>query len=178
MGKENPENRMYPGRKIGHLTVIQRVRADMRTKSPNLRRRVLVECVCGTRETIPVYYLIRANPKTSCGCMNKGLPTLHKEEYKCWYMMNVRCEDPNHVAYKDYGGRGIKVCERWSFHNDDGFKNFLEDMPKRPSREYSLDREAVNGNYEPGNVRWATAQQQANNQRKHLPKDSKENNGG
>ncbi len=86
-------------------------------------------------------------------------------------MMNVRCTDPDHVAFKHYGGRGISVCERWSFENPDGFKNFLEDMPPRPSNEYSLDRMQVNGNYEPGNVKWATATEQSNNQRRHLPQE-------
>ena len=86
-------------------------------------------------------------------------------------MMNTRCTDPNHVSYKHYGGRGIKVHERWSWDNPDGFKNFLEDMPPRPSLEYSLDRKHPNDNYEPGRVQWATAKEQANNQRKDYPKD-------
>lgn len=161
---------VYPGQKFGDLTVIQKVPDNRKTKSINLRKRVRVECVCGTRNTIPVYYLIRKQPlpKTHCGCQNKGLPTLHKEEYKCWYMMNVRCTDENHIAFHHYGGRGITVCDRWNYDNPDAFRNFLEDMPPRPSRLFSLDRINVNGNYEPGNVRWATAEQQSNNQRKDL----------
>jgi hypothetical protein len=166
--------KVIPGQKFGMLTVMRRVVDDKKTKSPNLKKRVLVKCDCGgSMLTIPVYYLIRKQPapKTSCGCSNKGLPTLYKAMYSCWYMMNTRCEVETHVAYKHYGGRGISVCERWGWDNPDGFKNFLADMPPRPGMEYSLDRINVNGHYEPGNVKWATAQEQANNQRKNLPKE-------
>jgi hypothetical protein len=159
------------GMVFGDLIVRMRLPVDKKTKSPNLRHRVRVECSCGTIFNIPDYYLTRKQPapKLSCGCKNKGLPTLHKEEYKCWYMMNVRCSDSDHVSYHNYGGRGIVVCERWSFDNPEGFANFLQDMPARPSRDFSLDRIRVNEGYYPGNVKWATSQEQANNQRRHLP---------
>jgi hypothetical protein len=158
---------------FGELTVRMRLPRDKKTKSPNLRERCRVECSCGTIFNIPSYYLVRKQPpaKTSCGCKNKGLPTLHKEEYKCWYMMNVRCTDVDHVSYHNYGGRGISVCEEWSFDNPDGFANFLRDVPARPSRDYSLDRIRVNEGYYKGNVKWSTATEQANNQRKNLPQE-------
>ena len=74
--------------------------------------------------------------------------------------MLQRCNNPNNPAYHNYGGRGIKVCERWY-----DFNNFLADVGERPHPDRSLDRYPNNdGHYEPGNVRWATAEQQRNNQ--------------
>jgi hypothetical protein len=75
--------------------------------------------------------------------------------------MKARCSNPNTKYYKDYGGRGIQVCERW-IHS---FENFLEDMGEKPSPNHSMDRVDNNGNYEPSNCRWATAKEQASNTR-------------
>lgn len=80
--------------------------------------------------------------------------------YYSWSKMKERCLNPNHEKYSNYGGRGIKVCERWM-----SFENFLADMGERPYGK-TLDRKEVNGNYEPENCRWATAKQQRRNQRK------------
>lgn len=79
--------------------------------------------------------------------------------YLAWQMMKYRCLNPNCHAYALYGGRGITVCEQWM-----QFDGFLRDMGESPDG-YSLDRIDVNGNYEPGNVRWATVIQQARNRR-------------
>jgi len=75
--------------------------------------------------------------------------------------MRQRCNNPNHPVYKDYGGRGIKICERW---ND--FANFLADVGERPHPKLTLDRIDVNGGYEPTNIRWATHKEQMGNQRR------------
>jgi hypothetical protein len=75
--------------------------------------------------------------------------------------MKQRCYAPSHVSYPHYGGRGIRVCERWL----KSFKNFLADMGPKPGHEYSLDRIDNDGNYEPGNVRWATRIEQCRNKR-------------
>lgn len=79
-----------------------------------------------------------------------------------WNHMTRRCLAPSAEGYESYGGRGITVCERWL--GRDGFLNFITDVGKRPPGT-SLDRIDVNGNYEPGNVRWATPKQQARNKR-------------
>src|SRR5215831_16158359 len=79
--------------------------------------------------------------------------------YNTWKLMRNRCNSPNCPAYKYYGGRGIKICERWN-----NFKNFLTDVGERPFG-LRLDRINVNGNYEPNNIRWATPKEQTANRR-------------
>lgn len=80
--------------------------------------------------------------------------------YRVWATMLARCRNPNNAAWALYGGRGIVVCERWL-----SFESFRADMGDRPSPTHSLDRIDPNGNYEPGNVRWSTPTEQANNRR-------------
>jgi hypothetical protein len=83
-------------------------------------------------------------------------------EHQAWQGMQRRCYTPTNREFKNYGGRGIRVCDRWRR----SFSDFLRDVGPRPTAEHSLDRVDVNGHYEPGNVRWATASEQANNLRK------------
>lgn len=81
-------------------------------------------------------------------------------EYSVWCAMKKRCYLKNHIGYASYGGKGVTVCARWL----ESFENFLADMGDRPGYEYSLDRwPAKDGNYEPGNCRWATDFEQARN---------------
>jgi len=82
-------------------------------------------------------------------------------EFAAYIDMIRRCYKQEHRAYKNYGGRGIRVCDRWRV----SFENFIDDMGLRPGSEYSLDRKENDGDYEPNNCRWATRKEQCNNRR-------------
>ena len=107
------------------------------------------------------------HPDCTCGfCMGLGRIGRHGDsgtpEHDAWKSMRARCNRPSHEFYSYYGGRGIAVCDRWN----DSYENFLADLGRRPGRGYSLERIDNNGNYEPGNVRWATQAEQQRNNRK------------
>lgn len=118
------------------------------------------------------YYRLRQyGDPLAKGVMNlRGEYSEHPREYRCWDHMKQRCCNPKNEAYRLYGGRGIKVCERW-IEKPDGFHNFLQDMGERPEG-CSLDRIDVNGDYTPDNCRWANQSIQAYNQqsREHSTK--------
>lgn len=101
--------------------------------------------------------IIRENKRLKHGMWNTT-------EYHIWQGMRQRCQNLNYHGYKRYGGRGIKVCDRWQ-----SFVNFFEDMGFRPSKLYSIDRINNDGNYEPENCRWATKEQQFSNRSKGGP---------
>ena len=108
---------------------------------------------------------IKSGHTKSCGCLaQKGNNTSHglcnHPLYYTWSHMKHRCNNSNNIKYKNYGGRGIKVCDRWLDIN-----NFIEDMYPSYQEDLSLDRIDVNGNYEPTNCRWATNEMQSRNTR-------------
>lgn len=111
-----------------------------------------------------------AAPKAKHGHNRGGRRT---PEYRAWASMIARCKYPKRRGYKNYGGRGISVCHRWQAGDgrQSGFECFLEDVGPRPSAGHSIDRRDNNGNYEPGNVRWATKVQQSSNKRPNITVD-------
>lgn len=124
-------------------------------------------CECG-RLSMAHGQDLRSGKHRSCGCLHLERVTKHgvsapgrrTPTYHSWTAMKMRCLQPNHRKYAYYGGRGITICERWR----NSFSAFVEDMGERPAG-HSLDRIDTNGNYEPGNCRWATRDEQRANQR-------------
>jgi hypothetical protein len=121
--------------------------------SHNLKRGSTRSCGC-LRTEVHRAALLKQNLRH--GCAKRGRWT---REYGAWKDIKRRCLNPKFKQWKDYGGRGIQVCDRWL----SSFENFLADVGLRPSSRHSIDRINNDGNYEPGNVRWATkAEQEAN----------------
>lgn len=121
--------------------------------------RILCRCACGKEKSCEAHRLRNGHVK-SCGCL-KGEQHggANSPEYKIWGAVIERCENPRSDHFDRYGGRGIRVCERWR----ESFAAFLADMGPRPSPRHSIDRIDNNGNYEPGNCRWVTHTEQMRN---------------
>lgn len=138
-------------------------------------KRWLCRCDCGTETIIPGDNLRRAITK-SCGCLRTEVTRSRSykhghnirghrsSSYRSWANMIERCTNPHDTDWKNYGGRGIAVCDRWRH----SFEAFLEDMGEKPPG-HSIDRINNDGNYEPGNCRWATASEQQHNKRVKAP---------
>lgn len=124
------------------------------------------ECECGNR-CVKSSHDIRQGGVQSCGCLFADTITKHglskSPEYTAWEAMVQRCRNPNNPGYKNYGGRGIAVCDQWV--GPGGFERFLAAVGRRPGNGFSIDRINNELGYEPGNCRWATKREQLANRR-------------
>lgn len=158
-GNSHRQQRNLVGLKIGHLTVLEMV-----GKLDGIRYYSKVRCDCGNIYNIQDSKLVTGIVNRCCKCNKPNLTHGMRGEriYYIWSSMRGRCNNPNNSDYKDYGGRGIKVCESW----DKDFNAFYEwAMANGYQSDLSIDRIDVNGNYEPNNCRWCTLTEQARNKR-------------
>jgi len=155
------------GKKFGRLTVI-----CIADRGKYIKTKWKCRCDCGNYVSILVTSLNSGNTK-SCGCLHKDItrnlftkhghnkPKQRSLTYTTWDKMLQRCNNSNNNRYNHYGGRGIKICDRWQ--GKDGFVNFLADMGERLDKKYSIDRIDNNGDYCKENCRWITMKEQNRN---------------
>lgn len=148
------------GRKYGRLTAIKSVERDK-----NNHYKWLCRCECGNEKIIYAHSL-RNDVTKSCGCLSKEIISEVNSTHGMtdtpihysWLFMRGVCNNSNNKQYKDYGGRGITICDRWL-----KFENFYEDIGERPSKDHRFGRKDVNGNFELSNCKWVTIKEQNNN---------------
>lgn len=155
------------GSRYGRLTVLSH------EKTPGSKTFWRCRCDCGN-EVIVGYGELRYGNTKSCGCLRKEVASLNGKTnstkhgmfgtrlYHIWDSMKARCYNEKHMAYKNYGGRGISICDEWR-NSFEAFHTWA--LENGYSDELTIDRIDVNGNYEPSNCHWITANQQANNKR-------------
>lgn len=150
------------GQKFNKLTVIERM--------PSRKGKTVwkCQCDCGKYTTVEASNLKTGQVK-SCGCLSNGHPTHNESKttlYRDWASMLSRCYNPKEKAYKNYGGKGIKVCDEW--HDFLAFKKWVSDTKPKCKEALSIDRINPNGDYCPDNCRWATRKIQQRNRTTNL----------
>lgn len=157
------------GKTYNRLTVIERKPNDKQGGAM-----WLCQCDCGNKLVVSGKN-IRNNHTQSCGCLQREQASkaarIHgmtmTRIHNTWKQMRQRCLNPHHRRFEDWGGRGITVCQEWQ-ESFEAFYDHVAQLPHFGEKGYSLDRMDNDGNYEPGNVRWATKAEQANNRRKRV----------
>lgn len=160
--REKPYKKVDIGDTVGRLTLVEVV-----GKSKNGSRIFSCMCACGGKIDVIISSL-NSGLTQSCGCLKEETKHIKKAthgmsnqpEYTVWCGMKERCYNPKTSYYYLYGGKGVTVCDRWL--GEFGFRNFYEDMGKRP-KNFLIDRINPDGNYEPSNCRWVDAETSARN---------------
>lgn len=149
-------NKIYKiGTKVGPYTILEEI-----------GNRLLIRCRCGVETSIYRTYISYINKKGLQNCIRCKPKKLYIKNpttrltYSTWLGMKNRCSNPNNNGYKYYGGKGVRVCDRWK----ESFENFLNDMGTKPVG-MSIDRIDSNGDYEPSNCKWSTREEQNKNRK-------------
>lgn len=142
------------------------VLADSGQRTPCKRVVYVCRCLCG-REKLVISSNLRSGGSKGCGCTRKSKKALKTKHplYYCYQDMKSRCLRKSHPSYKDYGGRGINICDRWL----KSFWDFVEDLGDRPIGK-SLDRIDNDLGYSPENCKWSTPKEQVDNRRPYRPR--------
>lgn len=152
------------GQKFGRLTALKYCESV-----PRYGAQWLWQCDCGGQK-IAVAAKVKAGQVLSCGCLKQTHGLSKIPEYFAWKTLRARCFNTKSTSFKNYGGRGVIVCDRWNYGEGglSGFECFIKDMGRRPSPEHSIERVDVDGNYCLENCIWATDEVQSRNKRNNV----------